>query len=235
LQFGLDHSISKEIISGGRIDSLIFKIDQNAAVFHMVDLGYLKNIDATIKIETDQSDVLLADFGDLLKKDGLQMKPDECDMTTHLLSNYGDYFVINFTETIPEEWVTRDQVPPDKLSGLDEIFRVISSNGQIQIDPPFGGAPVENPQIGARLPGGSVIKASPDSYLALLHSSGQTVELRGGKEYDLDELASGLENQELDEIRQLIDFVMNETLEIGTDNGNTGSSCHPGIKKHSRN
>jgi len=146
LVFKLDRTFKKRIKPNGQSESLIFKINEKAiAIFHTVDLIYLKNVDVTITIKTDQNIKLLVEFKDLLEKEGLKIKPTQCvkgfcyrfeendefwivdkrwrkwtytkwqSLYKHFISAHGDFLMVSLTETIPEKWVPRDKVPRDKV------------------------------------------------------------------------------------------------------------------------
>lgn len=114
------------------------------AIFHAVDLLYAKFVDATFSIKTDQSLYLLLDFRDLLEKEGLKIKAVQCDKAycykyedageywikdlrwinwhydkltspySHLLAAKEEYLLVKLTDTLSENWVTKDQVPVAK-------------------------------------------------------------------------------------------------------------------------
>jgi len=145
LGFRLDRSFNEKIEPEGQIDSLIFKIDNKAiAIFHTIDLLYVKFVDATIFIETDQPLMILLDFRVLFENEGLKIKPVQCDTAycykyeddgeywitdkrwkewhydkltspySHLIAAQGEYLLVRLTDTIAEEWATWDQVPAEK-------------------------------------------------------------------------------------------------------------------------
>jgi len=146
LGFNLDRTFKRRIEPSGQADSLIFKIDEKAiAIFHTVDLIYLKNVDVTITFKTDQNIKLLVEFKDLLEKEGLKIKPIQCDkgfcyrfeendefwivdkrwkewtytkwqsLYRYFILAHEDFLMVSLTETIPKEWVPRDKVPRDKV------------------------------------------------------------------------------------------------------------------------
>ena len=114
--------------------------DQSQIVFVKVDLGYVQNISVSMQLKSENPSLILASFESLMRQDELTPNEEFCIPTIcaeftskgeywvvdnrwnektftkfeslyhHLMSAYGDGFVINFSETVPEEWVTRNEV-----------------------------------------------------------------------------------------------------------------------------